>query len=40
MHSEHRLIQIERIPMRWGDMDAMGHEPLPDNIIALCAVRH
>ena len=25
MHSEHRLVQIERIPIRWGDMDAMGH---------------
>ena len=24
-HSEHRLVQIERIPIRWGDMDAMGH---------------
>ena len=25
MHSEHRLVHIERIPIRWGDMDAMGH---------------
>ncbi|MEO7761618.1 MAG: thioesterase family protein [Casimicrobiaceae bacterium] len=25
MHSEHKLVQIERIPIRWGDMDAMGH---------------
>ena len=23
--SEYRLVQIERIPIRWGDMDAMGH---------------
>ncbi|MEP6701730.1 MAG: acyl-CoA thioesterase [Betaproteobacteria bacterium] len=25
MLSEHKLVQIERIPIRWGDMDAMGH---------------
>ena len=23
--SHYRLVQIERIPIRWGDMDAMGH---------------
>lgn len=23
--SGHKLVQIERIPIRWGDMDAMGH---------------
>ncbi len=22
---EHRLAHVERIPIRWGDMDAMGH---------------
>jgi len=25
MHGEHRLVQVEQIPIRWGDMDAMGH---------------
>jgi acyl-CoA thioester hydrolase len=25
MHGEHRLVLVERIPIRWGDMDAMGH---------------
>jgi len=25
MHSEHQLVQMDRIPIRWGDMDAMGH---------------
>jgi acyl-CoA thioester hydrolase len=23
--SGYRLVQVERIPIRWGDMDAMGH---------------
>jgi len=25
MKEKHRLAHIERIPIRWGDMDAMGH---------------
>ena len=25
MTEEHRLAHVERIPIRWGDMDAMGH---------------
>ncbi|MCC6212929.1 MAG: acyl-CoA thioesterase [Burkholderiales bacterium] len=25
MTEERRLIHVERIPIRWGDMDAMGH---------------
>lgn len=25
MREKHRLAHIERIPVRWGDMDAMGH---------------
>jgi len=25
MADEHRLAHVERIPVRWGDMDAMGH---------------
>ena len=25
MTREHRLAHVERMPFRWGDMDAMGH---------------
>ena len=25
MHKERKLALLERIPIRWGDMDAMGH---------------
>jgi acyl-CoA thioester hydrolase len=25
MKQDHRLAHVERIPVRWGDMDAMGH---------------
>jgi len=25
MTEPHRLAHVERIPIRWGDMDAMGH---------------
>jgi acyl-CoA thioester hydrolase len=25
MKEQHRLAHVERIPIRWGDMDAMGH---------------
>ena len=25
MNHERRLVHVERIPVRWGDMDAMGH---------------
>ncbi len=25
MSEERRLVHVERIPIRWGDMDAMGH---------------
>ncbi len=25
MKDERRLVHVERIPIRWGDMDAMGH---------------
>ena len=25
MSEERRLAHVERIPIRWGDMDAMGH---------------
>ena len=25
MEEKHRLAHVERIPIRWGDMDAMGH---------------
>jgi acyl-CoA thioester hydrolase len=25
MQEAHKLVHVERIPIRWGDMDAMGH---------------
>jgi acyl-CoA thioester hydrolase len=25
MSEDHKLVHVERIPIRWGDMDAMGH---------------
>src|SRR5262245_38909409 len=25
MHTEGRLVHVERMKMRWGDMDALGH---------------
>ena len=29
MHKKRKLAQLEHIPIRWGDMDALGHVNAP-----------